>query len=484
MVSIEVSGKSLKLNAAVDILDIVRFAFSMEKPHTNTTNMFSASRDFVITPSGSFHVGLLDEIEQFLIDNRIAYTVADEARNLFSQPIPILNVESINGIVYRDYQITTIEKFLQRGRGIGELPTSAGKTAVMAGFFKTYLTHNKGKILVAVPNTLLLYQAANDFKDFGLLDFSLFSGETADSTDWNASIIISTYSMLTQKKKTKEPEASKRPYKWLNKFKNFDIIMVDEVHQLANKDNSILKFVANCKTTHKYGLTGTVPDNDILRWTVIGRIGPVLYKKTSYELRQSGHITDVRVKILEFQHDDYIAPQVTKDDPPTTAYIHEKEYLATNIKRNTRVVKICRKANNNILILVDRIEHGNIIYNALVRNCPDKQVFYARGATPSEERENIKNIMEANDNVICVAIVKLFSTGVSIKNLPWVIMMGIGKSKIQLLQTIGRSLRLHVNKTIATIFDIADNTYYSQLHLNQRIEYYEREKINYTHKKI
>lgn len=483
MVKIEISGKSLILKTTEQLLEMIRNYFSVEKKRVDHNDPFAATRDYAITLGGSFHVGLLQEVKDFLIENSIPFTVSPDAEKRFSTPIMVDSIEPVNGIEYRDYQEETIKKMLSTGRGIAELPTSAGKTAVMAGFCKTYRKHRNGKILILVPNNLLLYQAKKDFEDFGVEGVSLFSGETKDDTDWSCPIIIASYMMITQKKKTKEPLVAKRPYKWLKKFKKFDVVIVDEVHQLSNKDNSILKFVANCETTNKFGMTGTVPDDLIPRWTVVGRVGPVIYKKSSAELREVGFITQVRIKIFEFPH-QYVPMAVTKDDPPTKAYTDEKEYLMNNKKRNSYLVQICQKAQNNVLVIVDRIEHGEILESYLNKHCSDKIIYFAWGKTPSEEREEIKRMMENNDNIVCVAIAKLFSTGVSIKNLPWVILTGIGKSKIQLLQTIGRALRLHDNKKIATIFDMADDTHYSYTHLLQRIEYYEREKIDYTYKKI
>ena len=54
-----------------------------------------------------------------------------------------------------------------------------------------------------------------------------------------------------------------------------------------------------------------------------------------------------------------------------------------------------------------------------------------------------------------------------------------GKAKIKTIQSIGRGLRLHKNKTKLIIFDIGDDLYYGRQHLAGRIAHYEKENIEY-----
>jgi len=59
-----------------------------------------------------------------------------------------------------------------------------------------------------------------------------------------------------------------------------------------------------------------------------------------------------------------------------------------------------------------------------------------------------------------------------------------GKAKVTLIQSIGRGLRLHDDKERLIIIDIADYTYYSNKHMEERIAYYNEEKINYELKEL
>jgi superfamily II DNA or RNA helicase len=86
--------------------------------------------------------------------------------------------------------------------------------------------------------------------------------------------------------------------------------------------------------------------------------------------------------------------------------------------------------------------------------------------------------------VVVVAISKIFSTGINIKNLHYIIFSCGGKAKIKIIQSIGRGLRLHKDKDKLIIFDIADEFKYSTAHMEKRIALYEKEKIKYSIKEV
>ena len=99
-------------------------------------------------------------------------------------------------------------------------------------------------------------------------------------------------------------------------------------------------------------------------------------------------------------------------------------------------------------------------------------------------RDNVKQLMEVSDDVVVIAISKIFSTGINIKNLHYIVFAGGGKAKIKTIQSIGRGLRLHKSKQQLIIIDIGDDLMYGRQHLQKRIEHYNKEKINYGRKTI
>ncbi|NBP59135.1 UvsW, partial [bacterium] len=129
-------------------------------------------------------------------------------------------------------------------------------------------------------------------------------------------------------------------------------------------------------------------------------------------------------------------------------------------------------------------EHGETLYKTIKEICPDKQVYFIRGEVEVTEREKIRTLMENRTDVVVVAISKIFSTGINIKNLHFIVFACGGKAKIKIVQSIGRGLRLHKDKDKLIIFDIADDFKYSTAHMEKRISLYEKEKIQYSIKEV
>lgn len=148
------------------------------------------------------------------------------------------------------------------------------------------------------------------------------------------------------------------------------------------------------------------------------------------------------------------------------------------------MTSLCNKFDKNALILVDYLDHGRILHRYLQSRCTDKKVYFIRGEVDVEDRDKVKKIMEEQDNVVVVAISKIFSTGINIKNLHYIIFGSGGKAKIKTIQSIGRGLRLHKDKSKLIIFDIGDMLQYGQRHLAKRVDWYKTEQIEYGVQKI
>ena len=89
--------------------------------------------------------------------------------------------------------------------------------------------------------------------------------------------------------------------------------------------------------------------------------------------------------------------------------------------------------------------------------------------------------MENEDNATLLASMGTTSTGVSIKKLHHMVAASPSKSKIKVLQSIGRMLRQHKQKEEAVLYDIADDlTYkgkpnYTLQHFKERVKIYSAE---------
>ena len=93
--------------------------------------------------------------------------------------------------------------------------------------------------------------------------------------------------------------------------------------------------------------------------------------------------------------------------------------------------------------------------NARLNKQYDRKIFYVHGGTDTETRENIREITENEKDAIIIASYGTFSTGINIRNLHNVVFSSPSKSRIRVLQSIGRGLRQGTDKSTATLYDIA-----------------------------
>jgi superfamily II DNA or RNA helicase len=426
-----------------------------------------STRIYAITPQGRFSVKLVHEIHAYLKNLDIPFDI--EFTNAFvkASHTPALDKIYKHKLKFelRDYQKESVEHALTKRGGIIILPTSAGKTLVMASLYSAIQQNSSRKTLILVPDIQLVQQTHGDFLDYGIEATKITKWTGSFEPDKSANIIVANAQILLSKKQD------------LSILKDIEVLIVDEVHKLKS-GNEINKIISKIPAIYTYGLTGTLPDTPIDRWNIMGLIGPVIYTKKSIDLREQKYITDVLVKVLKINYTNL--PNFTKSTManPTAGYEEEIQFLQTNKFRNNIISKLVQGVNNNILIMVDRIAHGEELLRVLSEQTA-KQVYFVHGDVEVEEREKIRELMETSDNVVCVAISKIFSTGINIKNLHYIVFAAIGKAKIKIIQSIGRSLRLHTNKKQAVIFDIGDCLKYGNTHLEERLELYNNESIEY-----
>lgn len=454
--------------------DLIREYFSVENPAAkfNRHRHFIAKRLYAITPTGLMDVGLIDEIQKFLQDRQLCDSVVLTS-TAQQEYVPSRNFEITQRLKHslRDYQLETVERCVERGRGVAVLGTGAGKTLIIATLIENFFINAQHadtfKCLMIVPDLGLVNQTYNDFIEYGV-SFKLTRWTGSIKPDLTANVIIANTSLLQSKFDDNE---------WLE---HVDLLIVDETHK-AGAGTQLSKMIHQINTPHKFGFTGTLPEDRMNRWNIIGKLGAVLYEKSSHELRAEKFLTNVHIKMMNIMYKNPpVKPSSTES--PADAYNQELDYIKSNTYRNRVIQTICNNTNNNVLVLVNHIDHGEII-EAMLQS-PDKQVFFIRGEVEVEDRDRVKSIMESHNNVICVAISSIFSTGVNIKNIHMIVFAAGGKSFIRTVQSIGRGLRLHDSKDKLTIIDVADDLEYGRKHADKRRQIYHREQIEYSVHKL
>lgn len=452
-------------------LAIIREHFSIANPSYNKsyTFRFAPRRIYAITASGKFDIGMYDEILKFIKQEGFDVSINNDT-DFFLQYKPLYINYTIPTLKYklRDYQHNSVTAALNHGRGVVVLPTAAGKTLTIATLICSMPNfYDKNfRCLIIVPTLQLIHQTYADFIDYNIPSMFISKWSGDDIPDLNSKIIIAGLHILQSQYENN-----------LDYLKNINAVIIDECHKIR-KGNIINNILKTIDTPNKFGFTGTMPPDMIDQWNIIGKIGPILYKEESINLRNNKQISNLIIQILIFNY--YNTPIFTRsNNNPTQMYEEESNFIINSSERNDKIKTICEKTDKNTLILIERIKHGEILFECIKQTCLTKEVFFIQGSVDVEVREKIRGLMETKDNIVCIAISKVFAEGISVNNLHYIIFAASKKAKIKILQSIGRGLRLHASKKMLIVFDIADNLRYGKKHLKERIKLYESEKIQY-----
>lgn len=463
-----------------DQLDVLREALSIEDKNASIgryrqNRKWVSIRKYAITPNGRFSIGLFSDIYKHIKDLNIPYTciITDKFKQNFKHGW--IGEEEYTPLELdmpaRYYQNECVSQCLKYGYGISMIGTAGGKTLTMAMLIHNINHFQKGKtLIITIPS--LMNQTCDDFIDYGLTKHYSISKWDSDHPYRDADIVIASSSILMSKKQD------------LSVLNKYNVLLVDECHRcrLGNEINKIIKKI---NTPYKFGFTGSLPESKMDIWNIVGKLGPVIYERKSEVLQKEGYIAPAQAVILKINYTN--TPVFTSRatiDNPTGLYNEECDFIYKNEFRNMIIGKLGSNLDKNTLILVDRLEHQQHIIDALQKYAPGKNIQYVRGEVEMKDREKIRELMEENNDIICVAMSSIFATGINIKNIHYIIFALTGKAKIRILQSIGRGLRLHKDKEILTIFDLADNLHYGLKHLEQRLELYQEENIDYGIKEI
>ena len=173
-------------------------------------------------------------------------------------------------------------------------------------------------------------------------------------------------------------------------------------------------------------------------------------------------------------------------------YAEELEYIVTNEKRINFVVNLLQHLRGNTLCLFQLVEkHGKPLFERLENERSSTgDSYFVYGGTETEEREKIRTLVDMGTNSIIVASFGVFSTGINIRNINNIVLASPSKSKIRVLQSIGRGLRTSSDKDSVLVYDIADDMTYNNRynftlnHFTERLNIYNEEQFDYEISKV
>lgn len=243
------------------------------------------------------------------------------------------------------------------------------------------------------------------------------------------------------------------------------VMIVDEAHHTSS--DTWYKTLTACKNAqYRMALTGSIDKTNHVLWQRMqGVFGDITTRVSNETLISLGHSAKPKITIFPI-----LAPKGIAEASYMDAY---KDGIVENEYRNKLIAKLTKKCydnGNGILVIINRIEHGDLISDLLKEEGVPHDFIH--GDIKDEARED--RIQSMRDGKLKVLISStIIDEGVDIAGIDTLILGAGGKSLRQTLQRVGRGLRKKKEgENRVSVYDFYDLT---NKHLKKHSE--ERRKI-------
>lgn len=456
-----------------DDLNWLRDIMSFEVPGAKYTLLFrrkqwDGKKRFFNMSNKAFPIGLLD----FVVRNKNGRAINVIDHRIFSkfdQTLPTLT-----GMDLRDYQKQAILDCFKHRNCIVQAATNAGKTSVFAGVIKKMYPI---PTLILIHNKEILQQIKDMVEGLTGLKVGVIRAEGYDLRPVTVAMIQTLVKRLGADQKITDF------------FESVQCVIVDEVHHA--KSTSLQSLLSSSKAPYRFGFSGTVHDEGTYDGMMIRSwIGSVVFEVTNDELITLG--VSARPKVVMYEMD--IAPLLFGIFDEAKEILAEKlgEYdgkqlmrkvydltiqrgIVKNVERNNKVLDILKEnPEKSVLIVVDLLAHGEEVKALLDSHKIDAEFI----SGTAEVRESALAKFRAGDLHVLIST-NIIDEGVDISRIGVLIMLAGKKSRRQLLQRVGRSLRKKESgENVVHIYDFMDfGSRYLEKHSKERHNIYKKEKF-------
>lgn len=369
---------------------------------------------------GSFPTGLLPLVRD-VTTKRYNLHVKDH------RTVSDVNLDLTCDYELRDYQQDVIGKVLAKPMGTISMPAGSGKTVLALKMIAEL-----GKpTLILTHRQELLYQWIDEIT--GNLNTTV--GQIGDGEFYENYITIGMLQTLTEHKHERD----------------YDVLIADEVHHIPAQ--TFRKVANSIDAKYRYGLSATPFRTDNKEMMIWSATGPVAAKVEAEELAMDGWLAKPKFIIAKYG-----------GLGPSRGNWHEiyERNIVENYKRNNVIANIARYLNNNgyeTYVDVHRITHGEVLTNMI------GDAKFICGEDSSSRRQAVLDDF-SKDNFVLVST--LIKEGVDLPDMNAIILAGGMKSSVQVIQTIGRTLRPKQGNNIAFVVDMKDEGKYIGSHFKQR----------------
>lgn len=343
------------------------------------------------------------------------------------------------------YQEEAASLALNTGRGVFYHATAAGKTELMVELTRRVQV----KALVLVHRKDLLYQTYRRFVHN--LDIKGMIGIIGDGRWEPRCVTVSTFQSIYSKAKQYPNDI--KPF-----LDSIGQVHVDEVQHLpADSFGYVMRCLPNARYRFGYSATPFKSKDDREAFIrVVGWTGPVIHVVSPQDGILAGRLVPVDVFLLP-------AGGGVDDSSWPNAY---ESGIVYNEARNLQIIDLARRvrASGATLVLVERIEHGRLLSEAL--RCP-----FLFGDTSSDDRNDGWQAVRDGKQDLVVAS-RIADEGLDIPGIRFLILAGGGKAGHVVIQRVGRGMRAVAGKDRLTAFDFIDEGKYLGKHSVERRKTY------------
>jgi len=391
-----------------------------------------------ININGSFGTGMLPYVSNFLYEAGFEFDLLDERPNELS-PVEI-DTEFL-----REYQREMVEQVLDFSycgipfyRGIISGATNAGKTYMSVALWRAF----------DKPNCIFLVHRVK-----------LYDQQLKFFQEQLGSHVVGQINDKIQDSKKPFVVAMYRGALNVN-LRRFKMVIVDEGHMA--KGALYKKVVNRLKADVRYYISGTPFKIDEKgRYGIIASSGPELARISNRELIDLGYSAEPKI-FMQTIHNDV--------DPFIKYPYAYEDYIIQNKERNQKIQKfvVSNRSTRSCWVICRRVHHAQLLANLL-------SAELLTGQTKKKDATAIiDGFIEQKIRVVVSTMV--IDVGMNLPIEAFVVALG-GKSEVDILQLMGRALRMTEKHKDVLVLDFYDIGPYVEEHSTQRKRIYEEEQF-------
>lgn len=335
----------------------------------------------------------------------------------------------------RPYQIKAIEELQKHNKGICTLPTSAGKTTIFIEDVKQRMNSSISPLVIVVvaPKILLCNQLAKEFEEtlqgqVNYFSILVHSGEDGITNPETLKVCSQLYQTIGKH------QIMFTTYKSLMKIHDagikIDVAIFDEAHHSTTASNFVGVAQTSSTANKSFFFTATVKDTKDIKSMLNSDVyGGTIFSLSPKELVNGGYILPPKLESYEAFADDSINIihylDSLKGNPKVLVASHSAQSLA-DMFTETELLNELQERGFQVLHITSKF--GAVINNRKV----SRPMFF----------ETMNQLCNDENAKVIILHIGILTEGISLTSLSHVLMLR-NLNIIEMVQTIGRVLRLH-----------------------------------------